>query len=357
MVAGLSEHRISELLIPTSMTAEGASEFAAAEAIHFAAEAEVYGTTELGYSPEETLPEYHDQENQPTRMFAVHVDGVLAARGRYEREPGDDASTGWLNVDVAPGFRKQGIGTELADWLEDLAVADGLTKVIAYVASAASDGDQLPSPTGFGSLPADNTEVKFLVHRGYRLEQVVRASRLPLPTDVAARLVEATTTTPDYALHFWIDHTPARWLEDMAVLRTTMSTEEPDAGLDSPEDVWTVKRIVDTEARLDGSPRTVLVAAVEHTASGQLIGFTALSVPAEIDRPVSQEDTLVLPEHRGHRLGMLLKVANLDFLQRTRPGHPSVITFNAEENRHMLNVNEAVGFVAIGYEGAWRRDL
>jgi hypothetical protein len=54
---------------------------------------------------------------------------------------------------------------------------------------------------------------------------------------------------------------------------------------------------------------------------------------------------------------MLLKLANLVEVQRRMPGHPSVITFNAEENRHMLDVNEAVGFVPIGYEGAWRRDL
>jgi GNAT superfamily N-acetyltransferase len=80
-------------------------------------------------------------------------------------------------------------------------------------------------------------------------------------------------------------------------------------------------------------------------------------VPREAHRAVSQEDTLVLREHRGHRLGMLLKVANLQALHRSMPGYPSVITFNAEENRHMLRVNEELGFVPIGYEGAWRRVL
>jgi len=52
---------------------------------------------------------------------------------------------------------------------------------------------------------------------------------------------------------------------------------------------------------------------------------------------------------------MLLKIANLQHLARLHPGHPSVITFNAEENRHMLDVNDAIGFTPMGYEGAWKR--
>ncbi len=104
-------------------------------------------------------------------------------------------------------------------------------------------------------------------------------------------------------------------------------------------------------------PRTLLTAVAEHVPTGTLAGFTQLGAPADLTRPVTQEDTLVLREHRGHRLGMLLKVANLQFLEQVAPGHPCVLTWNAEENRAMLDVNEAVGFVPIGYEGAWRKDL
>jgi hypothetical protein len=201
--------------------------------------------------------------------------------------------------------------------------------------------------------------VQFLLARGYTLEQVERGSRLALPVD-EARLDDhyaaaSAASGPDYRVHFWSDLTPKHWLEDMATLHTRMSTDAPSAGLEEPEDTWTVERLVDSDARAAASPRTYLTAAVEYIPTGTLVGFTELTVPAEQDRSVSQEDTLVVKEHRGHQLGMLLKVANIVNLQQVRPGHPSILTFNAEENRHMLAVNEAVGFTPMGYEGAWKK--
>jgi GNAT superfamily N-acetyltransferase len=110
-------------------------------------------------------------------------------------------------------------------------------------------------------------------------------------------------------------------------------------------------------AMLERLENLARAAAIEHVPTGRLAGYTELSVPPELARAVSQEDTIVLREHRGHRLGMLLKVANLVFLSHTYPGHPSVTTFNAEENLHMLSVNEAVGFVPVAYEGGWKKVL
>ena len=227
-----------------------------------------------------------------------------------------------------------------------------MTEAVVYAVSRPGPGDRIDSPTGFGSVPRDNPEVQFLLHRGYRLEQIERGSRLALPAALPAE-----PETPGYGIRQWVGATPERWLDDLAMLRTRMSTDAPSAGLDEPEDIWTAERVRAQDEHAGDGGRTLLVTAVEHLASGRLVGYTELAAPADAARVVEQRDTIVLREHRGHRLGLLLKVANLAQLERVLPGRPSVLTFNAEENRHMLDVNEALGFTPIGYEGAWKKHL
>ena len=345
----MPEWVIDELVIPQSVDDENAADYVTCIEMASDAEAESHGTNELCFTPAETLP-WWNQAASPTRFFGVRVDGELLGFVEYETLI-TDTDMAWVMVHVRAAARRRGIGTALAEHVERLARREGRSRLLAYVPSADGPGERLDAPTGFGSVPRSNPEVGFLLAQGYRLEQVERASRLALPATV-------TVPTPaDYRVHFWIDRTPTEWLEQMAVLGTRMSTDAPSAGLDEPEDVHTVQRIMDVDDAAVSSPRDHLVAAVEHVPSGQLAGFSTLSVPAERDRAVRQYATLVLREHRGQRLGMLLKLANIDQLQVTRPGHPSIITINAEENRFMLDVNEAVGFVGIGFESAWRKDL
>ena len=212
-------------------------------------------------------------------------------------------------------------------------------------------------------MPAGNREVRFLLARGWRLEQIARGSRFALPvgsrTTLARRRADAERHAgDDYRIHLWTGPTPERWLADQAM------PEHADEHRCADRRARGARRTrgtrigcATTTPCTPAGPRLILTAAAEHVATGTLAAFTQLGVPADVTRPVTQEDTLVLREHRGHRLGMLLKVANLQYLEEVAPGHPCVLTWNAEENRAMLDVNEAVGFVPIGYEGAWRKDL
>ena len=70
-----------------------------------------------------------------------------------------------------------------------------------------------------------------------------------------------------------------------------------------------------------------------------------------------QWDTLVLADHRGHRLGQLVKAANLRALRAGLPQVRRVVTWNAESNAPMLRVNRALGFEPVGRMVEWQKSL
>ncbi|MEO5743197.1 MAG: GNAT family N-acetyltransferase, partial [Terracoccus sp.] len=70
-----------------------------------------------------------------------------------------------------------------------------------------------------------------------------------------------------------------------------------------------------------------------------------------------QWGTLVLPEHRGHRLGMAVKVENLAALSRIDSARTSVQTMNDEQNPWMVQINQRLGFAIIEEALSVRKDL
>ncbi|MGV8884267.1 MAG: GNAT family N-acetyltransferase [Microbacteriaceae bacterium] len=353
---------ISELVIPTSIDAPEAADFIEMTNVRNEVEAETVGNYDLAFEAEELLPRYQRQRWEPKRVFVARVKGRIVARAVYETNPPEDHSTtAWVVIDVLPDFRRRGIGGALFDHLLSIARGDGSTVMQTTAAQKPAVGAVLEAPTGFGAVPRDADSTRFLLARDFTLEQVERMSRLDLPVD-PTRLATLLTTAqaaagPDYRMVTWIGRTPEQRLESIALLRTRMGTDAPSAGMEADESVWSAERVRDEDDKDEASPRTMLTALVEHVPTGTAAGFTELTVPAAVGRPVAQGDTIVLTEHRGHRLGMLLKLTNIAQLAEEMPGHPSITTYNAEENRPMLSVNESIGFVAWANEGAWKRVL
>lgn len=351
----MNEVLIERVTIPSAIDVPDAADFVGMIELGNRIEADALGTDRDIDTPREQLPWWHSPD-EPKHAIIARLDGLIVGRGLAELTDDPDSPAAWLTVEVDRDFRGRGIGAALFDAVTALVPEKPVQQV--YLLHGADGGERIPSPTGFGSVPLDHPGTRFLLARGFSLGQVVRVSSLRLPVEVQAAFADASAAAgPDYAVHLWSGPAPERWLEGLAIARSRMATDAPWAGIEPDSGRWTADRVREADAREATGGRIRLTAIVEHLPSGRLAAYNELSVPPEKRRSVTQYDTLVLADHRGHRLGMLVKSANLLALQREHPGHPAVGTYNAEENRHMLSVNEALGFVPIGYEGAWRRDL
>lgn len=132
-----------------------------------------------------------------------------------------------------------------------------------------------------------------------------------------------------------------------------MTTDAPMDDLAWEQEVFDAERVRQSDAMSAVRRNRSYVSAVRHDATGDLAGYTRLSVSDGVDEAAEQWTTIVSPVHRGHRLGLLLKVANLRLLQEREPAVTQVDTFNADSNGPMLAVNEAMGFRPVRQWGEW----
>jgi RimJ/RimL family protein N-acetyltransferase len=102
---------------------------------------------------------------------------------------------------------------------------------------------------------------------------------------------------------------------------------------------------------------TIYSVAARHDATGDLAALTQVCTEADKADWGFQQITAVRPEHRGHRLGLLAKIALLDLLARHEPGVRRIQTSNAGANSHMIAINEQLGFAIAGVSRDWELDL
>jgi len=82
-----------------------------------------------------------------------------------------------------------------------------------------------------------------------------------------------------------------------------------------------------------------------------------VAIPLGAPESVWQHDTLVMREHRGHGLGMAVKLANLAALVDSYPHARIVSTWNAVENKHMIAINDELGHIVEAGSTTWLKHL
>jgi RimJ/RimL family protein N-acetyltransferase len=165
----------------------------------------------------------------------------------------------------------------------------------------------------------------------------------------------ARRASAGYELVVWHDRVPEELLEDRALLERRMTTDAPFGDLPVEEEHWDGARIREHEQATADRGRTVLSAGA--TQDGRLVAFTDLHVPLATPEHARQGATLVLREHRGHRLGALVKTAVLRELAVRHPQVQRITTVNAPGNAPMVAVNDALGFTPAGRLTSWSTRL
>jgi GNAT superfamily N-acetyltransferase len=247
-------------------------------------------------------------------------------------ETWDNHHVASIDVETHPAVRGQGVGDQL--YAVALGRARSLGKTLLIAGSwAGSHREEFWQRNGFAVAARDAQRRLVLADLGWaRLDELHGRS-------VAA--------SEGYEIVSMPTPTPPEEVDALLELNRAMN-DSPTDDLEIEDDVWVEERLRNYErAQLARRIRLHRLVA-RRLDDGQLAGHTVVAVEDERPQLAFQEDTAVTRGHRGHRLGLRLKIEMLKLLADIEPQIVHIDTWNAESNAHMVAVNDALGCVVVG---------
>jgi RimJ/RimL family protein N-acetyltransferase len=263
--------------------------------------------------------------------FASAADDTVVGWYLLELPARDNRHLAHFEPRVWPDRRRQGYGTALLQHAAGRALADGRSLLASY-AWERSAGEKFAR--SLGATPG--------------IAEIRRV--LDLDTVPAERFAElraaAEQASAGYSLTSWAGSTPEKDLDQVAAINRALADAPHDPSWEPS--VWDAERVRETDRRIQLQGVRPYSVAARHDATGELAGLTQVEIPPGAPGWAFQGLTAVVRAHRGHRLGLLLKVAMLEQLAEAEPDIQRIITGNADGNRHMIAINEALGYRLLG---------
>ena len=287
-----------------------------------------------------------DSSVERLEPYVALVDGHVAGMALLWFPLLDNTSFTWLEVDVDPAWRGRGAGSALAEQVAERTRTEGRHTLLVEV--NVPDGAR-----------ADHPHVRFAERHGYSYAntEVRRILDLPLdPARLEALAADAATRHEGYRVESYVGALPEALRESYCACWNQLAVDAPTGEIEFEEEALSPQTYAEELGRMERQGRT-MVHTVAIAPDGDVVAYNDLVVSADDPEEVMQWGTLVRREHRGHRLGMAVKVRGLQELARFAPQARRVQTCNAEQNAHMVGVNVELGFRRVEAVLAYQRHV
>ena len=291
------------------------------------------------WSYEEIVAQLSELAPRPQTLLLAAVDdgGSVLGGARMWWPRTGDLSVAYVELATAPTARRLGVGSALVAAVRTEALRLGRSTLLAAVG--------VPGSGAFdGSAP-----VKFAASAGFALAHAARHLTVALPLPDLGRLDALAGAANSYRLVSWSGACPPELLQSYADLKTALEADIPHGSVNVEPTVWTAEEVVARDAAMAAAAMGTLT-TMAIAQDGSPAGLSQLAVPAHVPGEAMQDDTVVTRAHRGHRLGVAMKVANLRSLQAGHPDRRLLHTWVADDNAPMLAVNELFGFTQVEWD-------
>jgi RimJ/RimL family protein N-acetyltransferase len=189
------------------------------------------------------------------------------------------------------------------------------------------------------------------------IDEVLRAMDVDasLPARLAKLRADAEPHAAGYEILSWQAPTPEEHLAELVELEQVIADAPRDEGMEPT--TWDADRIRSIEGTMLAMGVRLYTVVARDPADGQLAALSQLAIDPETPGWGFQQLTSVRREHRGHRLGLLVKIAMLDLLADRQPDLRHIFTGNAGSNEHMIAINELLGFKVAAVFRSWELNL
>jgi GNAT superfamily N-acetyltransferase len=259
----------------------------------------------------------------------------------------DNLDKVYAGLHVDPPVRRRGVGRALVAELETRATADGRTMLLTD--SKIPSGERETHPYR-----------RFAEVCGFQYSnvEVVRHLALPVPEERLREWADEAAARHDgYRIETFVDDEfPDELAESLCLLMGQLAVDAPTGLVDFEEEAMTPERLEERYATAAAMGRSVFE-TVALSRDGIVAAQSTLAVATGPSPDVFQWGTFVHREHRGHKLGLAVKVANLRAVQDAYPAKQRISTQNAETNDFMVNINKQMGFVPVEDSTEWIKHL